>query len=124
LFQEVVYRRLPPSTRRRLHQTIGEGLESAYAGRTSDVASDGRRFLERRGPPWGRRRGHPAPSFHALGVVAPPPRPPARAPAAPQRVSNRQSPAARAACRAASSVAPSGRRHSSGNRPSPTAPAG
>ena len=48
LFQEVVYRRLPPSTRRRLHQAIGEGLESAYAGRTSDVASDGRRFLERR----------------------------------------------------------------------------
>src|SRR5262245_54488552 len=39
LFQEVVYRRLPPSTRRRLHQTIGEELETAYAGRTGDVAS-------------------------------------------------------------------------------------
>src|SRR5262249_34264582 len=39
LFQEVVYRRLPPSTRRRLHQTIGEGLETAYAGRTGEVAS-------------------------------------------------------------------------------------
>src|SRR5262249_32425260 len=39
LFHEVTYRRLPPSTRRRLHKTIGEELEIAYAGRTGVVAS-------------------------------------------------------------------------------------
>src|SRR5262249_50585604 len=39
LFHEVTYRRLPPSTRRRLHKTIGEELEIAYAGRTGEVAS-------------------------------------------------------------------------------------
>ena len=49
LFQEVVYRRLPPSTRRRLHQTIGEELETAYAGRTADVASALAAHFERSG---------------------------------------------------------------------------
>lgn len=49
LFQELVYRHLPPSTRRRLHQTIGEGLETAYAGRTGDVASALAAHFERSG---------------------------------------------------------------------------
>ena len=49
LFQEVIYRRLPPSTRRRLHQTIGEELETAYAGRTGDVASALAAHFERSG---------------------------------------------------------------------------
>jgi predicted ATPase len=49
LFQEVVYQRLPPSTRRRLHQTIGEGLETAYAGRTGEVASALAAHFERSG---------------------------------------------------------------------------
>jgi DNA-binding winged helix-turn-helix (wHTH) protein/tetratricopeptide (TPR) repeat protein len=49
LFQEVVYRRLPPSTRRRLHQTMGEGLETAYAGRTGEVASALAAHFERSG---------------------------------------------------------------------------
>jgi tetratricopeptide (TPR) repeat protein len=49
LFQEVVYRRLPPSTRRRLHQMIGEELETAYAGRTGEVASALASHFERSG---------------------------------------------------------------------------
>jgi predicted ATPase len=49
LFQEVVYRRLPPSTRRRLHQTIGEELETAYAGRTGEVARALAAHFERSG---------------------------------------------------------------------------
>ncbi len=38
-FQQVTSGRLSPSTRRRLHQTIGEGLEAAHAGRIGEVAS-------------------------------------------------------------------------------------
>jgi hypothetical protein len=40
LYQQVAYRRIPPSALRRLHQSVGEGVEAAYAGRTKDVASE------------------------------------------------------------------------------------
>jgi predicted ATPase len=49
LFQDVIYRRLSPSTRRRLHQTIGVELETAYARRTVDVASALAAHFERSG---------------------------------------------------------------------------
>jgi DNA-binding winged helix-turn-helix (wHTH) protein len=39
LYQEVIYQGLSSSTRRRLHQTIGEQLETAHHGRTTEVAS-------------------------------------------------------------------------------------
>lgn len=40
LYQQVIYERLSPSTRRRLHQAIGEGLENAHRGRTREVAAE------------------------------------------------------------------------------------
>ena len=40
LYQQVVHRRLSTSTRRRLHQTVGEVLENAYRDRTTEVASE------------------------------------------------------------------------------------
>jgi len=40
LYRQVAYRQIPPSALRRLHQSAGEGLEAAYAGRTRDVASE------------------------------------------------------------------------------------
>jgi len=39
LYQQVAYQRIRPSTCRRLHQAVGEGLEAAYAGNTIEVAS-------------------------------------------------------------------------------------
>jgi DNA-binding winged helix-turn-helix (wHTH) protein/tetratricopeptide (TPR) repeat protein len=40
LYQQVIYQRLSPSSRRRLHQAIGEALEVAYAGRTREISSE------------------------------------------------------------------------------------
>jgi DNA-binding winged helix-turn-helix (wHTH) protein/tetratricopeptide (TPR) repeat protein len=40
LYQQVIYGRLSPSARRRLHQTIGESLEKAYGGRPREVAAE------------------------------------------------------------------------------------
>lgn len=40
LYQEVIYQGLSPSTRRRLHRTIGDALESAYGDRTPEVAGE------------------------------------------------------------------------------------
>lgn len=40
LYRQVAYRRIPPSTLRRLHQSVGEALEAAYGRRTKDVASE------------------------------------------------------------------------------------
>lgn len=40
LYRQVAYREIPPSALRRLHQSVGEGLEAAYAGRTKEVASE------------------------------------------------------------------------------------
>lgn len=40
LYRQVAYRQIPPSALRRLHQSVGEGLEAAYAGRTKEVASE------------------------------------------------------------------------------------
>lgn len=39
LYRQVAYRRIAPSALRRLHQSVGEALEAAYAGRTKNVAS-------------------------------------------------------------------------------------
>ena len=47
LYQQVTYQRLSSSVRRRLHQTIGDHLEAAYAGRTADVASELAAHFER-----------------------------------------------------------------------------
>jgi predicted ATPase len=38
-YQQVIYQRIAPSRRRRLHQAIGERLETGYAGRTEEIAS-------------------------------------------------------------------------------------
>lgn len=40
LYRQVAYRRIPPSAQRRLHQSVGEELEAAYAGRTRSFASE------------------------------------------------------------------------------------
>ena len=40
LYQGVVYRRLAPGARRRLHQRVGERIEAAYAHQTGDVAAE------------------------------------------------------------------------------------
>ena len=39
LYQQVLYERLAPARRRRLHRATGERLEAAYAGRTDEVAA-------------------------------------------------------------------------------------
>jgi DNA-binding winged helix-turn-helix (wHTH) protein/tetratricopeptide (TPR) repeat protein len=49
LYQQVIYQRLAPSRRRRLHQAIGERLETAYAGRTEEIASALAAHFERSG---------------------------------------------------------------------------
>ena len=40
LYQQVIYQGLSPSTRRRLHRTIGEALEAAYGEQTHGIASE------------------------------------------------------------------------------------
>jgi DNA-binding winged helix-turn-helix (wHTH) protein/tetratricopeptide (TPR) repeat protein len=40
LYRQVIYQGLSSSSRRRLHQRIGEGLEAAHGGRTAEVASE------------------------------------------------------------------------------------
>lgn len=40
LYRQVAYHGIAPSALRRLHQSVGEGLEAAYAGRTKEVASE------------------------------------------------------------------------------------
>jgi DNA-binding winged helix-turn-helix (wHTH) protein len=47
LYQQVIYQGLSSSTRRRLHQTIGEALEAAHGGRTAEVASELAAHFER-----------------------------------------------------------------------------
>jgi len=47
LYQQVIYQRLSASTRRRLHQTVGETLEAAHAGRTEEVAAELAAHFER-----------------------------------------------------------------------------
>ena len=49
LYQQVIYQRLAPSTRRRLHQTIGERLEAAHGGRAEQIASELAAHFERSG---------------------------------------------------------------------------
>lgn len=39
LFQEVLYRRLPPKKRIRIHRRLGERLEAGYGDQTADIAS-------------------------------------------------------------------------------------
>ncbi len=40
LYQQVIYQRMPSSERRRLHQAIGEELETTHAGRTEEMAAE------------------------------------------------------------------------------------
>lgn len=47
LYQQVIYERLSPSTRRRLHQAIGEALEAAHGERTQTVAAELAAHFER-----------------------------------------------------------------------------
>ena len=49
LYQQVIYQRLAPSTRRRLHQTIGERLEAAYGGGAEQIAGELAAHFERSG---------------------------------------------------------------------------
>jgi DNA-binding winged helix-turn-helix (wHTH) protein/tetratricopeptide (TPR) repeat protein len=47
LYQQVTYQRLSSSSRRRLHQMIGEGLEAAHSGGTGAIASELAAHFER-----------------------------------------------------------------------------
>ena len=47
LYRQVAYQRIPASMRRRLHQAVGESLETAWAGRTTEVASELASHFER-----------------------------------------------------------------------------
>jgi DNA-binding winged helix-turn-helix (wHTH) protein len=64
LYQQVIYQGLSSSTRRRLHQMIGETLEAAHTGRTGEVASalaahfERSRDLERAGRYHGEAAAH------------------------------------------------------------------
>ncbi len=63
LYQQVIYQNLSASTRRRLHQTIGETLEAAYSTRTADVASALASHFER------SRDVHRAVRYHGEAAV-------------------------------------------------------
>ena len=47
LYQQVIYQRLSSSSRRRLHQAIGEVLEAAHGGKTENVAAELAAHFER-----------------------------------------------------------------------------
>jgi DNA-binding winged helix-turn-helix (wHTH) protein len=47
LYQQVLYQRLPSSSRRRLHQSIGEALEAAHHGRAGGIAGELAAHFER-----------------------------------------------------------------------------
>ncbi len=49
LYRQVVYQRLSSSTRRRLHQGIGERMEAAFGERISEIASELAAHFERSG---------------------------------------------------------------------------
>ncbi len=49
LFHTVLYDRVSPGRRRRLHQQVGESLEAAYAGRTAAIAGELAAHFERSG---------------------------------------------------------------------------
>ncbi|MBY0276515.1 AAA family ATPase [Candidatus Binatia bacterium] len=48
-YQQVIYQRLAPSTRRRLHQTIGERLEAAHGDTAEQIAGELAAHFERSG---------------------------------------------------------------------------
>ncbi len=47
LYQDVLYTRIPPARRRRLHQQIGERLEAGYRERTAEIAAELAMHFER-----------------------------------------------------------------------------
>ena len=70
LYRDVVYQTLPPSTRRRQHQAIGERLEQAHAGRTAEAASELAAHFERSGDAARAARFHGEAAAHARSRFA------------------------------------------------------
>ncbi|MBY0279872.1 AAA family ATPase [Candidatus Binatia bacterium] len=70
LYRDVIHQALPSATRRRLHQSIGERLERAHAGRTADVASELAVHFERSGDRARAARFHGEAAAHARSRFA------------------------------------------------------
>jgi len=68
--RDVIYQALSPSTRRRLHQTIGERLERACAGRTAEAASELAAHFARSGDGERAARFHGEAAVHARSRFA------------------------------------------------------
>lgn len=70
LYRDVIAETIPPSTRRRLHQAIGERLERAHAGSTAHAASELAAHYERSGDGARAARFHREAAIHARSRFA------------------------------------------------------
>lgn len=70
LYRDVIAGTIPPSTRRRLHQAIGERLERAHAGSTAQAASELAAHYERSGDGARAARFHREAAAHARSRFA------------------------------------------------------